>query len=405
MLEIYDFMIYGYFAPIMAKLFFPTDNASLGLLLTFSIFAIGFLMRPLGAIIFGHFGDRLGRKKILAFAIILMAAPTTLIGLLPDYSQIGMWGGILLLICRLLQGLSMGGEFAGSILYITEHAPSGRRGFYGSWAMCGTFSGILLASAIAALLNILFSTESMQSFGWRIPFLLGSVLGIVGYYLRRRMPETPHFIAAQTEGKIVSNPVIKSFTHELPSMMRVAALNFLPAVAFYTLFVYLSSFMTTYLKISLDTALSINTINLIVLIFLIPVIGNWSDKIGRKPILISGTLGFIVFSYPLFLLLQTASFLNVFLAQACFSILIGFIFAALPATIVELTKTHVRYTAVAFPYNLSSALFGGTAPLLATYFISKTGNHLFPCFYLIISGLVTLIMVLSLNETYQEKLR
>ena len=403
-LEWYDFSLYGYFAPIIAILFFPTNNQFLSLLSTFGVFAIGFLMRPLGAIIFGFFGDKVGRKKTLAIAVILMAIPTTLIGLLPTHQQIGVFAGILLTACRLLQGLAVGGEFSGSIVYITEHAPQNRRGLYGSWAMFSAFTGLLLGSAVGALTTLL-SADALNSWGWRIPFIMGFFLGIVGLYLRLRMPETPQFLAIKEKNQILDNPITRSFKIALWPMIMAAGLVFLPAMGFYLLFVYLSSYMTTILHLPLRLSLTINSISMLGIIIVIPWIGLLSDKIGRKPVLFIGSLGFIIFSYPLFILLQQATFTSLLFAQTSFAILVCFAYAAIPATLVELVTTNIRYTAMSFPYNFSNAVFGGTAPLVATYLISKTGNPLSPSFYLVFAGIVMFVFVLLLKETYRNPLK
>lgn len=403
-LEWYDFSLYGYFAPIIAKLFFPMNNKLTSLLATFGVFAIGFLMRPLGAVVFGHFGDRLGRKKTLAMAVILMAVPTTLIGLLPTHAQIGVTAGILLTLCRLLQGLAVGGEFSGSIVYIIEQASPNRRGVYGSWAMFSAFTGLLLGSAVAALMGSILSSDALHVWGWRIPFIIGIVLGGVGLYLRLRMPETPYFLELQKKGQTVNHPFVQAF-HKAPmSMLKALGIVFLPAMSFYLLFVYLSSYMTEFLKLPLETALLINTISMVVIIAVIPLVGLLSDNIGRKPVLLIGAIAFIIFSHPLFLLLNNATFASVLTAQICFAALVAFAYAAVPATLVELFKTNVRYTALSLPYNLANAIFGGTAPLVATYLIAKTKNPLAPSFYLIFAGIIMFLVVLMTKESYKKSL-
>lgn len=403
-LEWYDFSLYGYFAPVIAKLFFPTTDKFLSLLATFGVFAIGFLMRPLGAVIFGYFGDRTGRKKTLATAVMLMAIPTTLIGLLPTYAHIGISAGILLLICRLLQGLAVGGEFTGSIVYITEHAPNRLRGMYGSWTMFSAFTGLLIGSGVGAIMSALLPAEALSSWGWRIPFLMGLLLGVVGLYLRLRMPETPNFLAMKAKQEILKNPLNQAFKVAIRPMVMSVGLVFLPAMSFYLLFVFLSSYMTAFLHLPLHISLTVNTLSMLGIILVIPWVGLLSDKIGRKPVLQIGALGFIIFSYPLFLLLQQATFTSVLLAQLSFAILVSFAYAAIPATLVELVATNVRYTAMSFPYNLSNAIFGGTAPLVATYLIEKTGNPLAPSLYLIFAALVMFCFVLTIKESYRTSL-
>ncbi|WP_131782224.1 MFS transporter [Legionella gresilensis] len=404
-LEWYDFSLYGYFAPIIAKLFFPTSDKLLSLLATFGVFATGFIMRPIGALLFGYFGDRNGRKKTLAASIILMAIPTTLIGLLPTYQQMGIFAGILLLICRLLQGLAVGGEFCGSIVYITEHSPANRRGMFGSWAMFSAFAGLLLGSGVTALFNALLSQQDLISWGWRIPFIAGLLLGAVGLYFRLRMPETPNFVTIKNRQQILINPVNQAFKVAAQPMVISTALVFLPAMSFYLLFVYLPSYMTEILGMSLHRSLTINTISMLVIILVIPLIGLLSDIIGRKPVLLTGAIGFGLLSYPLFLLIQHTTFISVLLAQVMFAILVSFAYAAIPATLVELVGTNIRYTAMSFPYNLSNAVFGGTAPLVATYLIEKTNNPLAPSFYLIFAAMIMFFVVPLIQEGYKKSLQ
>lgn len=404
MLELYDFALYGYFAPIFAGLFFPSTDKTLSVAITFAVFAVGFIMRPLGAILFGYFGDRVGRKKALSVSILLMAIPTTLIGLLPTYAQIGIAAGVLLLCCRLLQGLATGGEFTGSIIYIAEHVPENRRGLYGGWAMSSTFTGFLIGSGISAIFTLIIPADALHAWGWRIPFLLGFILGIIGLYLRLRMPETPNFIAMQAAKQIATNPLSAAVKEGLKPMLFILGLNFLPAASYYMSFVYLSSYFVLYLKFPLHIALTVNTINMVLLVIIVPLLGFISDKIGRKPLLIIGCLGFVLLSYPLFSLMQSKTFVAILLAQFGFTVFVACLFAVIPATVVEMVKTKIRYTAISLPYNVSSALFGGIMPLVATFLIHQTTNLASPSFYLILAGIVTIFTVFCLRESFHSKL-
>ncbi|MDF1757218.1 MAG: MFS transporter [Legionellaceae bacterium] len=403
-LEWFDFSLYGYFAPIIARLFFPSSNQYHALLATFGIFAVGFLMRPLGALIFGYYGDRFGRKITLSVAVILMAIPTTLIGCLPTYEQIGILSPILLTIFRLLQGLAVGGEFAGSAVYITEHAPDNRRGMYGSLVMFSAFFGILLGSGMGALITGLLSIEDMDHWGWRIPFMMGLLLGFFGYYLRSKMPETPIFLKMKALNTVLENPIREAVTMAWLPMLISLGITFLPTMSFYLIFLYLSSYMTTFLHISLHLSLITNTLNMLGIIVLIPCVGWLSDQIGRKPVLYLGAIGFILFSYPLFLLLQQATMLSVMLAQFCFAILISFAYAAIPTTLVELFSTKIRYTGVSLSYNVASSVFGGSAPLISVYLISKLKNTMAPSFYLIFAGIIMFVFISLIKETYKSSL-
>ena len=326
-LEWYDFSLYGYFASVISSLFFPADNQATALIKTFGVFAVGFLMRPIGAILFGHFGDRYGRKKTLAASVILMALSTVSIGLLPTHAQIGIWAGILLMICRLLQGLAVGGEFSGSIVYIIEHAPTERRGMYGSLTMFSAFAGLLLGSVVGAIVESLTVNTEYANIAWRYPFLFGVVLGFVGLYLRLRMPETPNFIELKKTGQTATkHPLLDSFREHPVDMLKSTLLVFLPAMGFYLCFVYLSSYLTIYLKLPLHTSLIVNSISMAVILLVIPWIGHLSScKVGRKPVLMLGAISICLFSYPLFLLLAKGTFASALMSQIAFAVLILFV--------------------------------------------------------------------------------
>lgn len=400
-LEWYDFSLYGYFAPIIAHLFFPQADKAIAIMTTFGVFAMGFLMRPLGAILFGHFGDRWGRKKVLATAVIIMAIATALIGMLPTYNQIGVYAGLLLTACRLLQGLAIGGEFAGSIVYIVEHAPSQRRGFFGSWAMMSTTFGLLLGSGVAAIAEHFAAV----TWSWRIPFLLGILLGIVGLYLRLRMPETPSFNEIAQHNKIIKRPLLTALGQAPLALLKTFFIDFLPAIGFYLIFIYLSTYLNLYFKVPLSTTLTINTISLLVIVFTVPLVGHWSDLWGRKKVMLLGAIAFAVLSYPLFILLAKATFLAILTVQVIFALMMAFCCAALPALMAEFYPTKIRYTGVALPYNLANALLGGTAPLVVTILMHKTNNLLAPSFYLIFAAIILILTLLVTRETYTEMLR
>jgi MFS transporter, MHS family, proline/betaine transporter len=403
-LEWYDFSLYGYFAAIISSLFFPGGNQTVSLIKTFGVFAVGFLMRPIGAILFGHFGDRWGRKKTLAASVILMAIPTVLMGLLPTHAQIGVWAGILLTLCRLLQGLAVGGEQAGSIVYLIEHAPDGRRGLYGSWTMFSAFTGLLIGSAVGAITSGLAAGTAYADIAWRLPFLFGIVLAGIGLYLRLRMPETPNFTELLSTGRTIKHPFLQALREKPGAMLQGTLLVFLPAMGFYLAFVYLSSYLKLYLKLPLDVALTANSISMLIILLVIPFVGRLSDRIGRKPTLIMGAVATCILAYPLFLLLGQGTFAAALIAQIIFALLTAFCYAAVPAALVEMFATKMRYSAMAFSYNLSNTIFGGTAPLVATYLIHATRTIYAPSFYLIFAGIVMLIIVLCLKETYKQQL-
>jgi len=404
MLEWYDFSLYGYFAAVISELFFPADSQFIALIKTFSIFAVGFLMRPIGAVLFGHFGDRYGRKKTLTTSVILMALSTVMMGLLPTHAEIGVWAGVFLTLCRLLQGLVIGGEFSGSVIYVIEHISPKKRGVFGSLANFSAFAGLLLGSTIGAMTTQLTDGTVYAPFAWRLPFIFGIVLGAIGLYLRLHMPETPHFIDLQNKKQIAKHPLLTTLREHPLDILKATLLGFLPSLGFYTCFVYLSSYVSLYLKLSHSVALIANTMGMIVILITLPWFGYLSDSVGRKPILMAGAITMIMIAYPLFLLIGHGTWMALLIAQIVFAIPISLCCAVTPTVLVEMFPTRLRYTAMSFPQNLANMAFGGTAPLVVTYLIQKTGSIVAPSFYLTLAGVVTLLAIFCIKETHQDSL-
>jgi MFS transporter, MHS family, proline/betaine transporter len=404
-MEWYDFSLYGFFAPIIAKLFFPVHNQFLSLLATFSVFAIGYLMRPIGAAIFGHLGDRFGRKQSLIVAVVLMTLPTTIIGLLPTYQGIGIAAAIMLTLCRMLQGLACGGQYSGSVVYILEHANPNRRGMIGSFALFSAYGGMLLASGVGTLVSSLLNESLFTDWSWRIPFLLGSLLGIFGIYLRYHMPETPHFLRLKVNRLQKSiSPFFECFRNAPVKMFTALGITFLPAMASYIIFVYLPTYLTLYTSLPLAKALLANTGSLFVILLAIPATGFLSDKIGRKPLLYSSAIAFGLFSYPLLLLILKGTVLSSFIIQTIFGIILVIGESVIPAALAEMFPTQIRFTGMGLPLNIANGIFGGTAPLIATLLIEKTHNILSPSFYMIVIATLSLFVIRKITETYQARL-
>ena len=404
-LEWYDMAVYAYFAPVISTLFFPNTDRLASLLMTFAVFAVGFIVRPLGAWLFGPYGDKVGRKKALSLAIFLMGISTFAIGILPTYGQIGIIAPILLVIARLVQGISAGGEWGSNTSYIVEYAQQGKRGFFGSWNQVSTAGGSLLASIIAAILTYSFAQETLNSWAWRIPFILGIFICIFGYYLRSKLDETPEYQSIKKSEKVSNTPLRDLFKYHKKDVFVTFGFTVHWTGSFYLLLNYMPTYLSNSLNLPYNLALLANVIVLVFFVSIVPVIGALSDRIGRKPILITSTLGFIILSYPLFLLMSNSGFVIVVLGQLVLAIFLACYSGPGPAAIAELTSTRIRSSALSIGYNTAVALFGGTAPFIATYLISATGNNLSPTFYVIGCAVITFVVLLGIKETYKEPLK
>lgn len=386
-LEWYDFALYGYFATTLGQLFFPKFSMFASLMATFGIFAAGFIMRPLGGIIFGHIGDKIGRKNALLWSIYLMAIPTTLIGLLPTYAQIGWLAPLLLTFIRLAQGLSMGGEFTGSMIFVVEHAQTGNRGLYGSWVVLSLLLGILVGSATATATCYFLSQEDLLNWGWRIPFLLSIMGGFIGTIMRRTVHEPEQFTKAKEHHKDHSAPIVELFKFHFKTILYIIIIELTLSIGFYLIVTFINNFLTALLHVNIVTSLMMTTLSMIGMGIAIPISGWLSDRIGRKAVLIPSALAFTFFAYPLFIALEGSMMVALF-AQIALSFIMGSFFAPIPATLVELFPISVRYSGISIAHSLSMAIFGGSAPMIATGLIHLTGNNAAPALYLGIASLI-----------------
>lgn len=402
-LEWYDFALYGYFATTIGQLFFPKFSSFASLMATFGIFAAGFVMRPLGGIIFGHIGDKIGRKTALLWSIYLMAIPTTLLGLLPTYEQIGWLAPLFLTFIRLAQGLSMGGEFTGSMIFVVEHADKGNRGVYGSWVVFSLLLGILVGSAIATSTCYFLSEEQLMMWGWRIPFLLSIAGGLVGVVMRRTVNEPEQFAQAKKKHKEHSTPLSVLFKNHSLTIVYVIVIEFALSIGFYLIVTFINNFLTALLHFDKVASLMITTCSMVTMGLAILVSGWFSDKIGRKPLLLLGTLGFVFFAYPLFQALE-GSFATALFAQMALAFILGVFFAPLPAALVELFPITVRYSGLSIAHSISMAIFGGSAPLIATVLIQMTGNNASPALYLSGMCFISTLFLLFMKDRYKSEL-
>lgn len=404
-LEWYDYALYAQMSFIISELFFPGNNEQLKLIATFGIFAVGFLFRPLGAVLFGYIGDRYGRRISLVIAILMMAIPTGCIGLLPTYEQIGILAPILLTLIRIFQGLSLGGEFSGSITYIVEHSPVKHRGLAGSASMVSLIIGFLMGSFVALLFVKGLSPEDFRSWGWRVPFLIGIAIGLVGLYMRSNCEESPAYEEAKKEGHLSETPVRTAiFKHPL-TMFKAFAMYITVTMPFYLASVYLLSFTQKKLGLPVEQALTINTATMISMLIAVVLSAALSDRIGRKPILIASCIAMMIAIVPIFLLMGLKTYAAVLFAQVTLGIIVGIYIAPMPAVLVESFPTSIRYTGMAISYNLAAALFGGTAPMVCEWLIGATGSYTSIAGYVIACNIASLIALAYYKDIYKEPLR
>jgi MHS family proline/betaine transporter-like MFS transporter len=398
-LEWYDFAIYGYFATSIGRVFFPKADPVAQVLMAFGIFAIGFLMRPLGGIVIGYIGDRVSRQAALTVSIVAMAIPTFLVGIMPGYDTIGIAAPILLTLCRIIQGLSVGGEYPTSLVYMIEKAPANKRGFVGAMGSSSAYIGMLLGSGVGASLGAVLSPEHLEAWGWRIPFLFGLVIGLAGYLLRRGSPEhTSHTRA------VLTNPVVETFKNHRLLILKLSGVSAFLAVSFYLIFVYIVSWLELVDKIPPSKSLEINTLSMIVLVPLTLLAGALSDRIGRKPVLIVGALAGLIFSIPLMYGMYHQSALLIQLSQIGFALVVGLFNGAMPALIVESAPAYIRTTVVALGYNLTMGILGGLTPLVASWLIHRTENEMIPAYMIVAVAAVSLVTVLFVSESYKKDL-
>ncbi|MDZ5602529.1 MFS transporter [Pseudomonas sp. RP23018S] len=398
--EWFDFAVYGFLATLIASQFFASSDPSVGLLKTFAVFAVAFALRPLGGVFFGGLGDRLGRKRVLSMTILMMAASTTVIGLLPTYASIGLMAPVLLTLARCVQGFSAGGEYAGACAYLMEHAPREKRAFYGSFVPVSTFSAFACAAVLAYALEANLSAEAMNSWGWRVPFLIAAPLGLVGLYLRWRMEETPAFRAAMAQGTPhAHSPLKDTLRHHGRAILNLGAFISLTALSFYMFTTYFATYLQLVGNLSRAQSLLVTTVALLFAAVGCPLAGALSDRIGRRRTVVFTCAWVIVFVFPAYWLASSGSLsyaLVGVILLAVGALTSGVVTAAL---LSESFPTRSRYTASAITYNVAYTLFGGTAPLVATWLITQSGSSLAPAFYLVAIALLALIGGLALPET------
>ncbi len=402
-MEWYDFALFGYFVPYISAAFFPSSNTTSALLETWAVFAGGFLMRPLGGAVFGYIGDRIGRRWVLILSVLLMAIPTFVLGVLPTYTQIGVAASLLLVAVRLIQGLSVGGEFSGSVTYMVETAPQDRRGLAGSWANVGSTAGLLLGSGAATVVTNFSSQRFAETWGWRIPFLIGLLLGIFALAQVRKLHEG--HIKHRDEKHKSRSPLKEAFTKDKKRTFQALAFTAGYGVTFYIPLVYLPNYIQRNTGMSLDAAMQINTIATAMILALIPISGWVSDRfIRRTHFLAIGFFLLAILAYPMFELVQSGEYFRVLSAQLIFAVLIVFPLGAAPALLVELFPSDDRLTGYSIAFNIGIGVVGGTTPMIATWLIHITSVKSAPAFYLSILAMVAVSSLLMMSDRSREPL-
>lgn len=404
-IEWYDFFLYGTAAAlIFNRLFFPTFAPLAGTLAAFGTYAVGFIARPLGGVIFGHYGDKIGRKSMLSLTLLLMGTATFCIGLLPTYETLGVWAPLLLILLRVLQGFGVGGEWGGAVLMAVEHAPDGKRGFYGSWPQIGVPAGLLLSTGVFSLVSTL-PEEQLLAWGWRLPFLLSIILVGVGLFIRLRIHETPAFNQVKEAGEEAQIPLFEAIRAHPRNILLAMGARVAENGFFYVYSVFALVYVTEQLKLPRSTILHGVLLATVCEFFSIPFFGALSDRIGRRPVYMAGAAISALFSFPFFWLLDTKQSLLIWLAVVIgLSLGHGAMYGPQASFFSELFGARVRYSGASLGYQLASVFAGGLSPLIATALLSWSGGRPWPiALYMMGMASITLVSVYLAAETLPER--
>jgi MFS family permease len=399
-IEWYDFFIFSTAVPLVFNTqFFSTLSPASGTLAGFATLGVGIVARPVGGVLWGHFGDRVGRKAMLVASLLLMGAATVGVGLLPTYAQVGVFAPVLLVVMRVLQGVSAGGEWGGAALMAVEHAPPGKRGAYGAFSQIGVPAGLILAQLAFVAVTASTTPEQFTAWGWRLPFLFSIVLVGIGLVVRLSLAESPVFAALRREQARSSRPIVDVF-RERPRELVLAALSFVANTAIgYIFLAYLLAYGTAVLKLSRGFMLGVVIVGSVVWLVSIIVAARWSDRVGRKPVYLVGSVLLVVWAFPFFLLLDTAVPALIVLSVVVLTIGLGLSYGPQSAFFAELFEPRYRYSGASFAYAVGAVVGGGFAPLIATALQTATGASWPVSAYMLVVGLISLAAVLALRET------
>ncbi|WP_257348697.1 MFS transporter [Pseudalkalibacillus decolorationis] len=405
-IEWFDYFLYGTVAALVFnQLFFVNEDPTVGLLLAYASFALAFFIRPFGGIIFSHIGDRIGRKKTLVLTLSLMGVATFGMGLLPTYQAIGVWAPILLITLRLVQGLGIGGEWGGALLLAVEYAPPEKRGLFGSIPQMGVTIGMLMGT-IALWLMTLLPNDSFMTWGWRLPFIFSALLVIFGLWIRKGIDETPEFKKVQESGDIPKLPIVDTLKYHWREVLIAIGAKVVETAPFYIFSTFVVSYATTNLGFSRTSTLTAVMVATVVTTILIPVMGNLSDKVGRKKLYIAGTIGMALFAFPYFWMIQHGSVaLLIIVTVIGLGIIWSPITAVLGTMFAEIFDAKVRYTGISLGYQIGAAVAGGTAPLVATALLARFDNSYIPvALYIIFTALISLVAIWAVKDRNNQQL-
>ncbi len=404
-LEWYDFIVYGFLAVVISRLFFPAESEYSALLMATATFGVGFVMRPVGGVLLGIYADRKGRKAALQLIISLMTVSIAMIAFAPPFAAIGIAAPLLIVLARLMQGFATGGEFASATSFLIESAPANRRGLYGSWQMFGQGLAVFCGAAVTAAVTHGLTPEALDSWGWRIPFIIGLIIGPVGLWMRRHLAETEAFLEVRQAPK-EKQSLARMLRHHLRQVLTVMALTVCGTVAFYVILVYMPTFANRQLNLPLNEAFTAQVIAVALLTLLMPVFGALSDRVGRKRLMILGTAALLVALYPLFQWIYAApSFGRLLTMQMILCSLLAVFFGPFSAAVAEQFPAGVRSTGLALAYNLAVMIFGGFAQFIVTWLIHTTGMAIAPVFYVLFAvGLGLVGAVFLIDRTHEARL-